>query len=52
MASGASNPEIAGRLHLSPYTVKEHASSLYRKLGVRNRTEAVRQGERLGYTAG
>jgi DNA-binding NarL/FixJ family response regulator len=50
IASGATNPEIAGRLHLSPHTVKEHTSSLYRKLEVRNRAEAVRRAERLGLT--
>jgi DNA-binding NarL/FixJ family response regulator len=50
MASGATNREIAARLYLSPHTVKEHASALYRKLGVRNRAEAVRRGERLGLT--
>jgi DNA-binding NarL/FixJ family response regulator len=48
MASGATNPEIAENLHLSKHTVKEHTSSLYRKLGVRNRTEAVQRGQRLG----
>src|SRR5829696_4633117 len=40
MASGATNREIAGSLFLSPNTVKEHTSGLFRKLDVRNRTEA------------
>jgi DNA-binding NarL/FixJ family response regulator len=48
MASGATNPEIAGQLHLSKHTVKEHTSAVYRKLGVRNRTEAVQRAQRLG----
>ena len=48
MASGATNREIAGSLHLSPNTVKEHTSSLYRKLEVRNRTAAVQRAQRLG----
>jgi DNA-binding NarL/FixJ family response regulator len=48
MASGATNPEIAGELHLSKHTVKEHTSAVYRKLGVRNRTEAVQRAQRLG----
>jgi two-component system response regulator DesR len=48
MASGSTNPEIAAELHLSKHTVKEHTSSLYRKLGVRNRTEAVQRAQRLG----
>jgi two-component system response regulator DesR len=50
MASGATNREIAERLVLSPHTVKEHTSALYRKLKVRNRTEAVQRAERLGLT--
>ena len=48
IASGATNREIAGSLYLSPHTVKEHTSSLYRKLGVRNRAEAVQKAQRLG----
>src|SRR5579862_1616310 len=43
MASGATNPEIGEALHLSKHTVKEHSSALYRKLGVRNRIEAVQR---------
>ena len=48
MASGQTNPEIGERLHLSRHTVKEHSSSVYRKLGVRNSTEAVQRAQRLG----
>jgi two-component system response regulator DesR len=48
IASGATNREIAATLFLSPHTVKEHSSSLYRKLGVRNRAEAVQKAQRLG----
>jgi two-component system response regulator DesR len=48
MASGATNPEIGEALHLSRHTVKEHSSALYRKLDVRNRTEAVQRAQRLG----
>lgn len=51
MARGATNREIAERLFLSPHTVKDHTSALYRKLGVRNRAEAVRRAERLGLSS-
>ena len=51
IASGATNREIAGRLYLSPHTVKEHTSSLYRKLAARNRAEAVQKAQRIGLIA-
>ena len=51
MASGKTNPEIGEALHLSKHTVKEHSSAVYRKLGVRNRTEAVQRAQRLGLLA-
>jgi DNA-binding NarL/FixJ family response regulator len=51
MASGSTNPEIAEALHLSRHTIKEHTSAVYRKLGVRNRAEAVQRAQRLGLTA-
>ena len=50
IATGATNAEIASRLFLSPHTVKEHTSAVYRKLGVRNRAEAVQRGQRIGLT--
>jgi DNA-binding NarL/FixJ family response regulator len=45
---GATNPEAASRLNLSPHTIKQHTSAVYRKLGVRNRTEAVSRAHSLG----
>jgi two-component system response regulator DesR len=48
IAAGSTNKEIAGRLFLSPYTVKEHTSALYRKLGARNRADAVQRAQRIG----
>jgi len=48
MASGSTNPEIGEALHLSKHTVKEHTSAVFRKLEVRNRTEAVQRAQRLG----
>jgi LuxR family maltose regulon positive regulatory protein len=41
MAEGHSNPEIAAELIIALGTVKAHTSSIYRKLGVPSRTEAV-----------
>jgi DNA-binding NarL/FixJ family response regulator len=51
IAQGSTNQEIATALSLSPHTVKDHASALYRKLDVRNRSEAVRRAARLGLTS-
>jgi len=51
IASGSTNREIAAALHLSPHTVKEHTSGLYRKLGARNRAEAVQRAQRLGLSS-
>jgi DNA-binding NarL/FixJ family response regulator len=48
LANGRTNREIAAKLHLAPDTVKNHAAAIYRKLGVRNRTEAARRGDELG----
>ena len=48
LATGATNPAIARTLGLSPNTVKQHASSIFRKLGARNRAEAVRLADDLG----
>jgi len=48
IAGGATNSEIAERLFLSPHTVKDHTSSIYRKLNVRNRAEAVQRAQRIG----
>jgi DNA-binding NarL/FixJ family response regulator len=48
IAVGSTNREIAEQLFLSPHTVKEHTSSLYRKLSARNRAEAVQRAQRIG----
>ena len=48
IATGATNREIGERLYLSPHTIKEHTSSIYRKLGVRNRAAAVKRAQRIG----
>ena len=46
IAAGSTNREIAEQLFLSPHTVKEYTSGVYRKLGVR--TEAVKRAQSLG----
>jgi DNA-binding NarL/FixJ family response regulator len=48
LAHGLKNADIAGELHISEHTVKFHISSLYAKLGVNNRAEAVSRGARHG----
>ena len=48
LGRGLSNKLIARELHISEHTVKFHISSLYAKLGVNNRAEAVSRGARHG----
>jgi len=48
LAAGRSNKEIAGRLGVSPNTVKTHVAKLFGKLEVNRRTEAIRRARELG----
>ena len=48
IAQGNTNKEIAQQLIVAPGTVKAHAASIYRKLDVANRTEAVARARQLG----
>jgi DNA-binding NarL/FixJ family response regulator len=48
IAIGATNREIAERLFLSPHTVKDHTSTLYRKVKAKNRADAIQRAQRLG----
>lgn len=51
LAKGLANKQIAVALGISEHTVKFHVSSIYTKLNVTNRTEAVRAGLRGGWIA-
>lgn len=51
VAKGLANKQIAVTLGISEHTVKFHVSSIYTKLNVTNRTEAVREGLRGGWVA-
>jgi LuxR family maltose regulon positive regulatory protein len=44
-------PEIADQVFVSPNTVKTQAQSIYRKLGVTSRREAVEQARAVGLLA-
>ena len=48
IASGASNREVARKLFVSLATVKTHLNNIYRKLGVRSRTQAVARARESG----
>lgn len=47
MAKGLSNQEIADRLFVSLNTVKTHTSSLFVKLDVKRRTQAIQKAKEL-----
>ncbi|QNE35483.1 response regulator [Leifsonia shinshuensis] len=48
VAAGASNTDIAGRLHITEATVKSHLVHIFTKLDVGSRTAAVSAARRLG----
>ena len=48
LASGKTNSEVAGDLFVSVGTVKSHTGNIYRKLGARNRTDALGKARELG----
>ena len=43
VSEGATNRETASLLYMSPKTVEVHLTRIYRKLGVRSRTELARE---------
>jgi predicted ATPase/DNA-binding CsgD family transcriptional regulator len=48
VAEGLTDQEVAQRLYLSPRTIGQHLSRIYRKLGVRSRTAATRAATERG----
>jgi LuxR family transcriptional regulator, maltose regulon positive regulatory protein len=48
LAAGLANKDIGARLSIGLPTVKTHVDGVYRKLGVRNRTQAVAAAVRQG----
>jgi LuxR family transcriptional regulator, maltose regulon positive regulatory protein len=44
-------PEMSQRLYLSPHTVKSQAMSVYRKLGVSSRSQAIQRLQQTGLLA-
>ena len=48
-ARGLSNKEIARELDLAEVTVKLHLSAIFRKMGVRSRTEAAMMAAKMGF---
>jgi DNA-binding CsgD family transcriptional regulator len=47
LASGRTNSEVAGDLFVSVGTVKSHTGNIYRKLGAKNRAEALTRAREL-----
>jgi DNA-binding CsgD family transcriptional regulator len=48
LATGKTNSEVAGDLFVSVGTVKSHTGNIYRKLGARNRAEALARAREVG----
>ena len=48
IANGKDNAEIAGELHISPKTVKNHISNILMKLQIENRIQAAVYAVRSG----
>lgn len=50
ITQGKSNAEVATQTYLSPNTVKSYIRTIYRKIGVASRTQAVLWGVANGFT--
>jgi DNA-binding NarL/FixJ family response regulator len=51
VARGMTNREIAKRLSLAPSSIRHQLSTVFMKLGVKNRAEAAAEAARLGLTS-
>lgn len=51
IANGMNNRDVAGYLGLAERTVKGHVMNVFDKMGVRSRTEAVREALRRGWVS-
>lgn len=40
--NGATNDDVGEKLYISPHTVKNHVKSVYRKLGIHEKSEFIR----------
>jgi len=49
LATGKTTAEAARDLFVSVGTIKSHTGNIYRKLGAKNRTEAVARARGLGF---
>lgn len=50
LVAGHTNREIAAKLYVSPETVKSHIASIFRKIGVRSRTQAALCAREMGFS--
>ena len=48
LAEGMPNKQIADTLRVTEGTIKQHLKELFKRLGARNRTQAVKEARRLG----
>jgi LuxR family maltose regulon positive regulatory protein len=48
LATGMTNPEIARELYVATSTIRSHCKSIYGKLNVHKRWDAVQQAQELG----
>ncbi len=52
IVEGLKDRDIADALHISEHTVRSHVKSVYRKLGVSSRSQAVARAVRAGIIEG